>query len=132
MPDPGRTAPPSPAPGAGDRQPAPGAGDRQPAPGADAAGGPPPALASSGPGASSPPPAPAPAVAPLPAPAADDPSPEIALVAAGRHSDPHRILGRHGTVVRCVRPGAVTVRVVEDPGPDGSGASHDLTLVHPG
>ena len=130
MPDLGRTVPSSPTPGAGDRQPAQGAGDRHPA--AAAAGGPPPALASSGPGASSPAPPPAPAVAPLPAPAADDPSPEIALVAAGRHSDPHRILGRHGTVVRCVRPGAVTVRVVEDPGPDGAGSSHDLTLVHPG
>ena len=58
------------------------------------------------------------------------------LVAGGRHSDPHAVLGRHGGVVRCFRPNASAVRVVSGTaaragdvpaGADGGG----LRLVHP-
>jgi len=72
-------------------------------------------------------------------------SAEIERVAAGEHSDPHRILGRHGGVVRCMRPGALAVRVVAgraapapgaDPAPGESAPAApqavELTLVHPG
>ncbi len=37
---------------------------------------------------------------------------EIDLIAAGHHSDPHRVLGRHGGVVRALRPDADAVDLV--------------------
>ncbi len=37
------------------------------------------------------------------------PGPEIALIVAGHHGDPHRVLGRHGGVVRTFRPDAASV-----------------------
>jgi 1,4-alpha-glucan branching enzyme len=55
----------------------------------------------------------------------------IELVAAGRHSDPHRVLGRHGAVVRCMRPGAEAVRVIGLDPEGGDTSSGDLELVHP-
>jgi 1,4-alpha-glucan branching enzyme len=40
----------------------------------------------------------------------------VERIAAGHHRDPHRVLGRHGGVVRCMRPDAVAVRVLTDAG----------------
>ena len=37
---------------------------------------------------------------------------ELELIAKGHHGDPHRVLGRHGEVVRAYRPDAVAMRVV--------------------
>ena len=37
---------------------------------------------------------------------------ELELIAKGHHGDPHRVLGRHGDVVRAYRPDAVAMRVV--------------------
>ncbi|MDQ2754215.1 MAG: 1,4-alpha-glucan branching enzyme, partial [Actinomycetota bacterium] len=37
---------------------------------------------------------------------------EIELIVAGRHGDPHRVLGRHGGVVRAFRPGASAMELV--------------------
>jgi 1,4-alpha-glucan branching enzyme len=54
---------------------------------------------------------------------------ELELVAAGRHSDPHRVLGRHGDVVRVFQPEAREVRLVL-----GVGANQKKTTmrrVHP-
>jgi len=34
---------------------------------------------------------------------------DLERVARGRHSDPHRVLGRHGGIVRALRPDAVAV-----------------------
>ena len=59
-------------------------------------------------------------------PAHDD----LELIARGHHGDPHRVLGRHGGVVRAYRPDAVAMRLVtdvagqeqlsrDDPGPSG-------------
>jgi 1,4-alpha-glucan branching enzyme len=62
----------------------------------------------------------------------------IELVAAGRHADPHRVLGRHGTSLRCLRPNASAVRAVtgtvEEAGADSTlrRAVSELHLVHPG
>ncbi|MDA8062771.1 MAG: 1,4-alpha-glucan branching protein GlgB [Actinomycetota bacterium] len=111
----------------------------------DAPGTPAPAASGSGPPPSGPPaPGPAPSepettAAEPPAPAGEDRR-AFELLAAGRHSDPHRVLGRHGRVVRCLRPNASAVRVlpgtVEGAGrPQGSGeepsAAAELRLVHP-
>jgi 1,4-alpha-glucan branching enzyme len=52
---------------------------------------------------------------------------ELDLVAAGRHSDPHRILGRHDQVVRAYRPDARAMRVVGAPG----GGRVEMKRVHP-
>ncbi len=53
--------------------------------------------------------------------------PELELVVAGRHGDPHRILGRHDGVVRSFRPGATEVRIV----PSDGGDPVDMKMVHP-
>src|ERR1700694_1575201 len=37
---------------------------------------------------------------------------ELAQIVAGRHSDPHRLLGLHDGVVRAYRPDALGMRVV--------------------
>ena len=50
---------------------------------------------------------------------------EIELLVAGRHSDPHRVLGRHDGVVRAFRPGAARMRVLTE------GDSTDLKEIHP-
>ncbi|HEX4865396.1 MAG TPA: hypothetical protein VFV02_15100, partial [Acidimicrobiales bacterium] len=53
---------------------------------------------------------------------------ELDLIAEGRHSDPHRILGKHGTVVRAFRPGANAMRVIL--GSDGSSKPVAMVRVH--
>src|SRR4051812_10559909 len=55
------------------------------------------------------------------------PDAEIEQVVAGRHSDPHRILGVHGTTVRALRPGAASM-VIELPG----GGTVEMTQIHDG
>jgi 1,4-alpha-glucan branching enzyme len=53
---------------------------------------------------------------------------ELDLIAEGRHSDPHRILGRHGSVVRAFRPDAGAMRVVL--GSDGNSKPVDMVRIH--
>ena len=53
---------------------------------------------------------------------------ELELVVAGRHSDPHRVLGLHDGVVRAYRPDATRMRALV--GPDGS-TSVDMKMIHP-
>ncbi len=72
------------------------------------------------------------------APAPTTPADErraVELVVAGRHSDPHRVLGRHGGVVRCFRPDASAVRAaagtVAESGRGGGAVVGELHLVHP-
>src|SRR4051794_37847481 len=55
------------------------------------------------------------------------PEAEIDQVAAGVHSDPHRILGVHGTTVRALRPGASTM-FIDLP----EGAPVEMQRVHDG
>jgi len=44
---------------------------------------------------------------------------QVERLMQGRHSDPHSLLGRHGSVVRALRPGATDVRIlVTGPGPE--------------
>ncbi len=50
------------------------------------------------------------------------------MIAEGLHSDPHRVLGKHGTVVRAFRPGAQAMRVIV--GSDGSSKPVDMVRVH--
>jgi 1,4-alpha-glucan branching enzyme len=50
----------------------------------------------------------------IPAQPAQPPDSELEQVARGQHGDPHRVLGRHGNVVRVYRPDALAVRVVTD------------------
>ena len=50
---------------------------------------------------------------------------ELDRIVNGRHSDPHRVLGRHGSVVRTLRPGAKAAYVRTDDG------RRPMTLVHP-
>jgi 1,4-alpha-glucan branching enzyme len=56
-------------------------------------------------------------------------SEELQVIARGHHADPHRVLGRHGNVVRAYRPGAAGMRLITD-SPAGS-TSTDMTRVHP-
>src|ERR1700740_805263 len=53
---------------------------------------------------------------------------EIELVVAGRHSDPHRILGLHDGVVRAYRPDASRMRILL--GPDLATVV-DMKMIHP-
>ncbi len=39
-------------------------------------------------------------------------SQELQVIARGHHADPHRVLGRHGDVVRAYRPGAAGMRLI--------------------
>jgi 1,4-alpha-glucan branching enzyme len=50
---------------------------------------------------------------------------ELELIVAGRHSDPHRVLGLHGGVVRAYRPDAVGMRLLCD------GRATEMKMVHP-
>ncbi|MDA8048072.1 MAG: 1,4-alpha-glucan branching protein GlgB [Actinomycetota bacterium] len=52
---------------------------------------------------------------------------ELELVVAGRHGDPHRVLGRHDGVVRAYRPGAERMRLF----PAGRAAAVDMKMTHP-
>jgi 1,4-alpha-glucan branching enzyme len=54
---------------------------------------------------------------------------EMDLVAAGRHSDPHRVLGRHGDVVRVFQPEAKEVRLLTGIGAAQKGTT--MRRVHP-
>jgi 1,4-alpha-glucan branching enzyme len=54
---------------------------------------------------------------------------QLDLIAKGRHSDPHRVLGRHGDVVRAFRPDALAMRAIF--GPSERAESVDMKLVHP-
>jgi 1,4-alpha-glucan branching enzyme len=58
------------------------------------------------------------------APGAVVPAAEIDQIVTGRHGDPHRILGRHGGVVRSFRPGADAMHVVD------AGGRHPMVQVH--
>ena len=42
-------------------------------------------------------------------------SQELQLIARGHHGDPHRVLGRHGDVVRAYRPDAAAMRLITGP-----------------
>ncbi len=53
---------------------------------------------------------------------------DLESIAAGRHSDPHRVLGRHDGVVRAYRPGAEAMRVVAG---DGGAAPVEMQRIHP-
>ena len=52
---------------------------------------------------------------------------EFELVVAGRHSDPHRVLGLHEGVVRAFRPEATGMRLF----PDGA-EPVEMEMIHPG
>jgi len=52
---------------------------------------------------------------------------DLELLAAGRHGDPHRILGLHDGVVRAYRPNAVAMRVVTGPS-----EPVEMKQIHPG
>ncbi len=54
---------------------------------------------------------------------------ELELIAKGHHGDPHRVLGRHGDVVRAYRPDAVAMRVVT--GSASKPKLTDMQQVHP-
>ena len=56
---------------------------------------------------------------------------ELELIASGQHGDPHRVLGRHGGVVRAYRPDAVAMRLLTGRR-HASPKSTDMTRVHPG
>src|SRR5436309_677473 len=55
------------------------------------------------------------------------PRAELDDLTAGQHSDPHRILGVHGTTVRALRPGATGIDIVL---PDKS--TKAMEQIHPG
>ncbi len=55
---------------------------------------------------------------------------ELDLIAAGRHSDPHRVLGRHDGVVRAYQPEAIAMRLVART--KAGGKTTEMTRVHPG
>ena len=55
---------------------------------------------------------------------------ELDLIAAGRHSDPHRLLGRHDGRVRAYQPEAKAMRLVADAA--GKETATEMTKVHPG
>ncbi len=54
---------------------------------------------------------------------------ELDLVAAGRHGDPHRILGRHGGVVRAYQPEARAMRLLT--GPRSKPKASEMRRIHP-
>ncbi len=56
--------------------------------------------------------------------------PELDQLAAGRHSDPHRVLGRHGDLIRAWQPEAERVSVVLGRGRRAK--SIEMRRVHPG
>jgi 1,4-alpha-glucan branching enzyme len=50
---------------------------------------------------------------------------ELELVVAGRHNDPHRILGHHGGAVRAYRPDAKAMRIIS------GGTAIKMKMTHP-
>ncbi len=59
---------------------------------------------------------------------------ELELVVAGRHSDPHRVLGLHDGVVRAYRPGADRMRLLvgrRPPGGSAGGETVEMKTIHP-
>jgi 1,4-alpha-glucan branching enzyme len=67
-------------------------------------------------------------------------APELELIVAGEHGDPHRVLGLHDGVVRAYRPDALAMRVipldaVEAPSARPSAGGHQeaiqMTRIHP-
>jgi 1,4-alpha-glucan branching enzyme len=70
-----------------------------------------------------------PSVTPDPTPGRPGiPTEELDRLANGRHHDPHHLLGRHGSVVRALRPGAQAMFVLTGE-PAQSAPMH---LIHPG
>jgi 1,4-alpha-glucan branching enzyme len=57
-------------------------------------------------------------------------NPELDLIAAGRHSDPHRLLGCHDGVVRAYQPEAGAMRLVVAGA--GKETTTEMAKVHPG
>jgi 1,4-alpha-glucan branching enzyme len=55
---------------------------------------------------------------------------ELDLIAAGRHSDPHRVLGRHDGMVRAYQPEAKAMRLLA--GSKAGGKTTEMTRIHPG
>ena len=63
-----------------------------------------------------------------------DLGPELELIVAGEHSDPHRVLGLHDGVVRAYRPDALAMRVIPEEGSVGDsfpGEALDMERIHP-
>ena len=56
-------------------------------------------------------------------------SQELQQIARGHHADPHRVLGRHGDVVRAFRPDTAAMRLIT--GPAAQATATDMTRVHP-
>jgi 1,4-alpha-glucan branching enzyme len=56
------------------------------------------------------------------------PDKDLELIAAGRHGDPHRVLGLHHGVVRAYRPDAVKMRLLSG---DGQKTATEMKLIHP-
>ncbi len=52
------------------------------------------------------------------------------LIVAGRHSDPHRVLGRHDGVVRAYQPEAKAMRLLAET--KSGGKTREMARVHPG
>ncbi len=50
---------------------------------------------------------------------------QLQLIASGEHGDPHRVLGRHGGVVRAYRPDAIAMRVITGPAIQSKVHGHD-------
>ena len=50
---------------------------------------------------------------------------ELQLIARGQHADPHRVLGRHGDVVRAYRPDAAAMRLITGPAVQVKVHGHD-------
>jgi 1,4-alpha-glucan branching enzyme len=63
----------------------------------------------------------------------NSPRPELDLIVAGAHADPHHVLGAHaaadGVRIRCWRPGAASVTAHLEDG--GAGAPVALARIHP-
>ena len=59
----------------------------------------------------------------------EPPDPEIELIVAGEHGDPHRVLGLHDGVVRAYRPEALAMRFI--PTGASSAEAREMTRIHP-
>ncbi|HEX3540545.1 MAG TPA: 1,4-alpha-glucan branching protein GlgB [Acidimicrobiales bacterium] len=55
--------------------------------------------------------------------------PEIELIVAGEHGDPHRVLGLHDGVVRAYRPDALAMRFIPSGGSPAE--AREMTRIHP-
>jgi 1,4-alpha-glucan branching enzyme len=56
-------------------------------------------------------------------------SQELQQIARGHHADPHRVLGRHGDVVRAYRPDTAAMRLIT--GAAAQATATEMTRVHP-